>query len=409
MRMPTMQIAPILSALRRHRLATMLIAMEIALACAVLCNACFLIANRLDQMHINSGVDETSLAQIKADCIDDCSAIDLNARILSTLRQVPGVQSASVINAVPFGDHAATAGISLDPEGRKFAGVVDFYAAGPGSFEALGLNLIKGIAPKPDDYVGLNNFVPANASVWVTPALAAHLWPGADPLGQEFWMEKFHFRVAGVIAHLARPGGGEGGPATREWSVYVPSLPGKYLSGNYLIRAPAERLPQVLRDARAAVIKAAPDAVLDLQASRTIRDLRNTYFQQDVAMTGILVGVIGALLLVTALGIVGLASFWVAQRRRQIGVRRALGATRGDILRYFQTENFLIVTMGVALGMVLAYGLNIWLMLSYELPRLPVYYLPVGIVILWMLGQLAVLAPAFRAAAVPPVVATRNE
>jgi putative ABC transport system permease protein len=99
----------------------------------------------------------------------------------------------------------------------------------------------------------------------------------------------------------------------------------------------------------------------------------------------------------------------VAQRRKQIGVRRALGATRRDILRYFQTENFLIVSIGVMLGMALAYGLNIWLMLSYELPRLPVYYLPVGVLALWLLGQLAVLAPALRAASVPPVVATRNE
>jgi putative ABC transport system permease protein len=125
-------------------------------------------------------------------------------------------------------------------------------------------------------------------------------------------------------------------------------------------------------------------------------------------MAGLLDGVIVALLLVTALGIVGLASFWVAQRRKQIGVRRALGATRTDILRYFQTENFLIVSFGIALGMVLAFGLNLVLMSRYELPRLPLWYLPVGALVLWGLGQLAVLAPALRAAAVPPVVATRS-
>jgi putative ABC transport system permease protein len=114
------------------------------------------------------------------------------------------------------------------------------------------------------------------------------------------------------------------------------------------------------------------------------------------------------LLVVTAVGIVGLTSFWVAQRRRQIGIRRAIGATRGDILRYFQTENFLIATLGIVLGMVLAYGLNLLLMRHYELGRLPGYYLPVGALVLWGLGQLAVLGPARRAAAVPPVVATRS-
>jgi putative ABC transport system permease protein len=402
-----MHIAPILAALRRHRLATLLIALEIALACAVLCNACFLIAYRVDQMRIHSGVDEASLAQIKFDC-DECNASDLNARVLSALGQVGGVQSVSVINAVPFGDHAGTAGIHLDAANQKPGGVVDFFVGGPGSFQALGVTLTEGPLPKADDYRPVHYFIPTEAPVWVTHALAEHLWPGVDPLGQEFWMDRFHFRVAGVIAHLARPGGGEGGPETREWSVFVPGIPGDLLAGNYLVRAQPGQLQRVLRDARAAAIKAAPEAVLDQQQSRTIGELRAGYFEQDVAMTGILIGVIAALLLVTALGIVGLASFWVAQRRKQIGVRRALGATRSDILRYFQTENFLIVSMGVAIGMVLAYGLNIWLMMSYELPHLPVYYLPIGMVALWLLGQLSVLAPAYRAASVPPVVATRS-
>ncbi len=79
-----------------------------------------------------------------------------------------------------------------------------------------------------------------------------------------------------------------------------------------------------------------------------------------------------------------------------------------DVLRYFQTENFLLASMGVALGMALAYGINLIMMRAYELPRLPLYYLPIGAVVLWLLGQAAVLAPALRAASVPPVEATRG-
>jgi putative ABC transport system permease protein len=97
----------------------------------------------------------------------------------------------------------------------------------------------------------------------------------------------------------------------------------------------------------------------------------------------------------------------VAQRRRQIGIRRAVGARRGHILSYFRTENFLLSAAGVALGMVLAFGINLYLMQRYEMARMPWYYLPAGAVALWLLGQLAVLGPAWRAAAVPPVEATR--
>src|SRR3546814_19989488 len=113
-----------------------------------------------------------------------------------------------------------------------------------------------------------------------------------------------------------------------------------------------------MRASRETVATVAPSVVLDEEQTATLVELRERYFRGDRAMAGLLVGTIVALLLVTALGIIGLTSFWVSQRRRQIGVRRALGATRGDILRYFPTENFLIVSVGIAMGMLLAFGLH---------------------------------------------------
>jgi putative ABC transport system permease protein len=115
-----------------------------------------------------------------------------------------------------------------------------------------------------------------------------------------------------------------------------------------------------------------------------------------------------ALLIITALGVVGLASFWVQQRTRQIGIRRALGATKTDILRYFQTENFILASLGIILGMGLAYAINLWLMSKYQVARLPSEYLPIGAALLWLLGQIAVLGPALRAATIPPAIATRT-
>ena len=113
------------------------------------------------------------------------------------------------------------------------------------------------------------------------------------------------------------------------------------------------------------------------------------------------------LLSVTAAGIVGLTSFWVGQRHRQIGVRRALGARRIDILRYFQIENLVIASGGIALGVLLALVLNLWLMKHFELSRLPSPYVLAGVLVMLALGQLAVFVPARRASNVPPVVATR--
>ena len=400
------QFAPIFSALRRHRLATALIAFEIALACAVLCNACFLIVGQLRALHIESGVAESSLAVINLGC-DGCKGADLNARVTTALRAVPGVQSVAVVNAVPFSQPTGYAGISLDRE--HFIAVPHFYTGGPDAVETLGLQLQAGRAFRAEDFQTAELWLPQNNAVWITRAFAQRLWPGQDPLGKEFWANKYRFRVIGVMAHLTPPdpGGGHGDSAG-EWSIFVPVIPGESLHGVYALRANPTDLSRVLREARAAAQKAVPEAVLDLQQSRTVPELRADFFRQTRVMVGTLAGVIVALLLVTALGIVGLASFWVQQRRKQIGIRRAIGATRGDILRYFLAENFLIVTVGIAIGTVMTFALNLMLMKFYEVPRLPLYYLPLGALVLWTLGQLAVLAPAKRAADVPPVVATRS-
>ncbi|MGH8233971.1 MAG: ABC transporter permease [Rhodanobacteraceae bacterium] len=405
-----MQIQPILTALRKHKLATVLIALEIALACAVLCNACFLIASRLSAMNINSGVDENSLGFIALQGFDPKDANDLDARVIAGVGAIPGVESVHVINSVPFGMQSGAMGITVDQAGKHFRGVPEFYLGDPGTPQALGLKLVAGRLPNADDYQPvLKGYLPASSSVLIPRALAEHLWPGENPLGKQFWTGKNQFRVIGVVAHLSVQQYDEEGEHGAEWTVFVPTLPPtSLLAGTFLIRAQPRNLDRVMTEAKAAIPKIAPDAVLDYGNSHTISFLRARFFQTDRAMAGLLVGVIIALLGVTAFGIVGLASFWVAQRRKQIGIRRALGATRGDILRYFQTENFLIVTFGIVLGVVLAIGINLLLMKFFEVPRLPLWYLPVGVVVLWLLGQLAVLAPALRASNVPPVVATRS-
>jgi putative ABC transport system permease protein len=404
-----MDIRPILSALGRHRITAMLITLEIALACAVLCNALFLFTGRLDLMHIESGMDERALAVVALNGCDDCNNTDVNARALGALRSIPGVRAAGVINTVPFGDPAANAGVFLGREGKQFAGVPHFYTVGPGATEALGLRPAAGRAFVAGDFQSFDFFFPADSQVWISQTLAEHLWPGKNPLGKEFWSGDNHFRVAGVVANFARPdpGRSEDGIAGALWSVIVPVNEDSQ-SGTYVLRADPLDLARVAQLAQQAVARALPEAILDHDRSRPLAELRDRYFRPDRAMTALLLTVIAAMLLVTALGIVGLASFWVQQRTKQIGIRRALGATRSDILRYFQIENFLLATAGIVLGMLLAYGGNLLLMKHFELARLPPAYLPAGALLLWIVGQLAVLGPALRAASIPPVVATRS-
>ncbi|MBD9536796.1 FtsX-like permease family protein [Stenotrophomonas sp. STM01] len=404
-----MDIKPILVALSRHRIAASLITLEIALACAVLCNALFLAVSRMDMIGMNSGVDESRVAALSLDDCDGCQPAELNGRWLQQLRSQPGVQAVGVVNAVPFGQRAGTAGISLDPEGKHFGGVPHFYLLDPGAIDVMQLKPVQGRSFTDGDFQPVENYLPESAQVWITRALAAHLWPGESALGKQFWMSSNRFTVAGVLEHFARPdpGRSESGVASAQWSVIVPVLTHAQ-SGTYVLRADAADLPAIIRDAVAAASKVTPEAILSSDYSATLAQLRDTYFRQDRAMTRLLLGVCLAMLLVTALGIIGLASFWVQQRTKQIGIRRALGATRRQIIGYFQTENLLLTGFGIVLGMLLAFAGNQVLMHYFEIDRLPLYYLPVGAVLLLLLGQVAVIGPALRAAAIPPIVATRS-
>jgi putative ABC transport system permease protein len=403
-----MDILPILSTLRRHKITSLLIVLEIALTCAIVCNAVFLITQRLQRMDLPSGVAEHELVQVQV--VDIGDRPDQKARgeeELAALRAIPGVKSVARINQLPFTNSSWNNSIFLSPTQTQPTLNATMYF-GVNVIPTLGTRLIAGRDFDPSEYVEYRDAIRdpklAPHVVIITRTLAEKLWPGERALGKMIYFDpQTPLRVIGVVAGLIRPSLAEGEHAA-QWSTIVPlRFSG---GGSYALRTDPGQRERVIRTAVATLKHMDPKRIFRQQ--RTLDDARAKFFQGDRAMTGLLFGVIVALLLVTGLGIVGLASFWVAQRRRTIGVRRALGATRTDILRYFQTENFLLATIGIVLGMVLAYGINLLLMQHYELPRLPLMYFPIGAVALWLIGQAAVLGPALRAAAVPPVVATRS-
>jgi putative ABC transport system permease protein len=409
-----MDILPILATLRRHKVILWLLMLEIALSCAIICNGVFLIVQRMQHMDMPSGIAEHDLVQIQQAPIAPPPDRYARAREdLAALQQIPGVQAVGMTNQVPFGGASSNGNVMLTPtQPHPTLNAATYF--GEDLVPAFGLHLTSGRDLGPDDYVNAGTVLKSLAEgsgknfpmpTLISQALASRLWPQQNPLGKLIWLApQANFRVVGVVATLARANAYN--TATAQYSMIIPVHMGADKDQSYLLRTRPEDRQRVLAAAVATLKHADPTRVVT--HARTYDEIRSDYFKDDHAMAGMLVSVILAVLLVTGLGIVGLASFWVAQRRKQIGIRRALGATRADILRYFQTENFLIVTFGILAGMALAYGLSLWLMMQYELPRLPVSYLPIGAIALWLIGQAAVLGPALRASNVPPVVATRS-
>jgi len=410
-----MELRPILTTLRRHKTASALIVLEIALSCAIVCNALFLISGRIDRLHLVSGVAENEIVRVQLTGIGkDENEEALTRTDLAALRALPGVRDATVTNQVPFVNSSWNTSVTMTKDQQQPTLSATTYMGDDHFLDTFGLKLIAGRNFTPDELIAWKDFNAPNAkislpSMIITRSMAEKLFPGEQAVGKSFysWGDD-PIRVVGVVDHLVRPSD-QGGDAGHEYSEILPLRVPYTTGGNYVIRVtdPARR-DEVLKAAIETLKRNGPNRIVLADNTMTFEALRAKYYQQDRAMVWLLVAVCIALLVVTALGIVGLASFWVQQRTKQIGVRRALGATRGQILRYFQTENFLLASLGIVLGMMMAYGINQLLMGKYELPRLPAIYLPVGAVVLWLLGQLSVLGPARRAAAVPPAVATRS-
>ena len=400
-----MEIRPILSSLRRHRIPAVLIVLEIALACAVLGNAVFMIGQRMANIHWSNGIDEAGVSVVTVNGTDPGLAASDIPRDLVALRGIAGVTAAAPVTSMPLDQNPALTGFTTTPDGKTTVNT-SVYFLGSGGERALGLHLLQGRFFNADEYAdsGLKDFQSTGHVVLVTGSDAQRLWPGQDALGKTLYANGESWTVVGVVGDVLAQDPNFSGPGGRYSSVFYPSRPDGMM-GDYVLRSAPQDRDRVVREAVQALGRLEPGAVVE---GKTYAQMRTDYFADTSSMVWMLVLVCVVMLAVTAFGIVGLTSFWVGQRRRQIGIRRAVGATRGHIMQYFQTENFLLSGAGVVLGMALAFGINLYLMRHYEITRMPWYYLPVSALALWLLGQLAVLGPALRAAAVPPVVATRS-
>jgi putative ABC transport system permease protein len=178
------------------------------------------------------------------------------------------------------------------------------------------------------------------------------------------------------------------------------------MGGRFVIRTEPGYRDEVMPQIEEMLATSGDDRII--RDMRTMEEARHRSYLEDSAMVKLLVFIVIVLTAITGLGIVGLASFSVARRSKQIGTRRALGATRLAILRYFMLENLVISTVGVFGGAIIAIGINIWMVEAFGLERIAWYLIPVAMVTLWLVGQLAVYGPARRATLVPPALATRS-
>ena len=408
-----MQIKPILSALRRHKAGTFLIAMQIALTLAIVCNALFIIQQRLAHLSEPSGLDEPNIFVVQNEWVGASTPEQLDAKMredLSVLRALPGVRDVTLSNSYPLRGGGWDDGVKLTADQVQDTTGATIYFADERFIDTLGLKLIAGRNFRAEEITSMNVRDRLGPPVvMVTKALADKLFPAGDAVGKTIYLVGGPTTIVGVVDLLQAQSVDRWAQSFAYRSVIVPKRLAISLGVFYIVRTQPGQLDAVMHAAPKALFAHNPRRVInDEDGVLSFKEVRAKAYERDRGMA-ILMGLICVTLLaITAAGIVGLTSFWVGQRRKQIGVRRALGATRQDILEYFLTENLLISCGGALLGVLLAVAINLWLVTRFELHRLSLVYLLMGVVILLLLGQGAVLAPAMRASRVSPVEATRS-
>ncbi|GAB2789222.1 ABC transporter permease [Dyella kyungheensis] len=408
-----MQIKPILSALRRHKAGTFLIAAQIALTLAIVCNALFIIQQRVAHLSEPTGIDEPNIFVIKSEWVGAPAPDQADAQMradLQALRQLPGVQDATPSNSYPLRGDGWDDAVRLKPDQAQDSSGSTIYFADEHFIDTLGLKLIAGRNFRAEEVGHMDmRYKLAPPLVMITKALAERLFPGDTAVGKTIYLIGGPATVVGVVEMLQAQSVEHWASDFAYRAVIIPERLNVSLGTFYIVRARPGQLDAAMQAAAKALFAQNPRRVInDDDGVLSFSEVRSRAYERDRGMA-ILMGVICVVLLaITAAGIVGLTSFWVGQRRKQIGVRRALGATQLDVLRYFMTENLLISCGGVLMGAVLAIAINLWMVTRFEMHRLSLMYLIVGVVLLLLLGQGAVLAPALRASRVPPVEATRS-
>jgi putative ABC transport system permease protein len=399
-----METLPILKSLRHNKIGALLLVLQIAISLAVMSNCLSIIQDNLAQMRRPTGVDEANIFLVSNQWLS--KPADLGPRIqadLDALRSVPGIMDAEATNSYPLHGGGSRGGLSLKPDQKVPIPTAQYYVDEHG-LAAYGLKLAAGRWFTAGEIGEVRVHDSENpASVIVTAALAHELYPFGNALGQVvYWTPAASSRIVGIVERAQAPWAAW----TQARAEYSAFLPYHYIDNwvMYVVRSRPGQISGAVRTVEDQLFKLTRQRVIEAETFTEARD--SAYF--DPRSTGVLLAILCAILLaVTIFGIVGLTTYWVGQRRRYIGMRRALGARRIDILRYFHTENLLIAGSGVLLGILLGLGGNLWLASHLELGRMSVGYVCVGAVIIMAISQAAVFFPAMRAAWISPTEAIR--
>jgi putative ABC transport system permease protein len=332
--------------------------MQVACALVLLVGAGALMQSFQRSLSVDPGFDAAGVVTFRIDPPDrvygGAAAAPLLERLLSRVEAVPGVQSATVSLCAPYSQCSTTSLFIESRDADQSAGSVGRHYVGPDHFSTLGIALLRGRALTDSDREGRPRVAVINE------AAAQRYWPDQDPIGQRVWFssgggfasQDTPTEIVGVVADVLydRPG-----TAVR---------PDFYTSYHQFTWSHTTVMVKASAGDALALVPALRQAVLDVDPHLPIHDVRSLPDRSAEVLAGErfaarALAVSGALgLLLAALGVYGIMAYSVAQRRREVGIRLALGSTPQDVLRVLMGQGAGLLAVGLLIGGVLALWMN---------------------------------------------------
>jgi putative ABC transport system permease protein len=393
---------------RGERSRGLLVGGQVAMSLVLLVGAGLLLKSFARLGQVDPGFDpagvitaRVSLGDVRYD--DEARQTAFFQQLLARVNALPGVRAAGAINWLPLSGSRSATGLTIDglplPRPGEEPGA-DVRAVDPGYFGAMGIPLRRGRTHTAADDAR------AAKSVVVSESFAARYLPGADPIGRRIampWGDTLRATIVGVVGDVRHTGVDSVVDPTVYWA--LPQFPSRFMT-------------LVVRTAGDPLALAGPigDAVHSLDPAQPVADVRtmDEYLGNAVArqrFTLQLLGSFAALALaLTAIGLYGTTAYGVAQRTRELGIRLALGAQHGDVLRAVLWRVLGVIGAGVGAGIVAALGLS--RLLSSQLYEVsasdPVVFAGIALGLLTV-GAVSAYLPARRATQVDPMIAIRAE
>lgn len=402
-----MEFGPIFRALLNNRTRFWLILVEVALTLAIVVNCTSIFLEKRQSFLAPTGMDTDNILAITTEPFgenfaDEGFVESVGEADLRQLRSHPSIIDATPIHFFPLSGSGSS--ISRKAAGSEIDTVaVGYFMVDEHGIDTLGTNLIEGRNFNSSD-IELSSDYDAPQNIIITKAFADRVFPDGNVIGSRLSNRDNEHTgtIIGVIDSMSNswPTAAMGGQ-----TMLLPGKPRDNREMNYLVRAEPGAIDSLYTELDELLVSLENDRIVTV---RTLSEIKLRYFRRTLMAMKIWAAVVVLMIIVTSLGIVGLTSFSVTQRIREIGTRRALGATRAAILRYFLLENWLITTLGLIIGTLLTILLNYILVQYAEAPKIDWVLMVGGATVLWAAGLLAALFPALRATTVTPEIATRT-